>query len=184
MYSLIDGSYFINLWRSYFQRNLVQNEDISGNDPYVPIIQTPAMICLKETEILERNDLFRMISSNKHFRSLRFSVPCFYSTYLMSHLIFDLLDLLSNELFFVQTKIEFWFESQQEEFMKEFKSHLKKNIPQLQKTRTLPVYASFLEPPPFHIEYSMIFDQRFHVLFLKESEECFSIQRVYFSIDL
>jgi hypothetical protein len=185
MYSLIDGSYFINLWKSIWKSDtLVPQNDSSQNDIWTPVILTPAMIYLKETEILERNDIFRILSSHKHFRSLRFSVPAFYSTYLLSHLILDVLDVLSNELFFVQTKIEFWFENQKDEFIQEFQYYLKKNVPFLQKNKILPLYIYFQSFNPYHIEHSVVFDQRFHILFLKETSECFTIQRIYFSIDI
>jgi hypothetical protein len=185
MYSLIRGGYIEKIFQMIWKTEEVDEaQDISGSDPYLPIILCPAMIHLRETEILERNDIFRMISSNKHFRTLRFSIPNFYSIYLLSYFILDILDLLSNELFFVQTKIELWFDSDQEAYMEEFKTHIKKNVLQLQKKRVLPVYANFLKMPAFHIEHSVIFDQRFHVLYIKESTECLSIQRIYFSIDL
>jgi hypothetical protein len=185
MYSPIIGSYFTALWKliwRYEPQPLI--EDCSHNDPYVPIISTPALIYLKETEMMERNEIFKIISSNKHFRILRFLVPNFYSHYLLSHFIIDVLDLLSNELFFVQTKIEFWFESEKEEYIQEFQSCLKKNIMHLQKNKILPIYINFKLNPPFHIEHSVVFDQRFHILFLKETDDCFSIQRIYFSIDV
>ena len=166
--------------------NELKSIDVSSGDiTYVPTILIPFDLFLRESEIWERPDVLRFISMNKDYRTVRWIVPKYYSIYLLCHLIFDILDILSNELFFVQTKIDFCFEEQfKMYFIHEFKNYIKMNIPFIQKNKVLPIYVKFIQEPSFHIEYTICFDQRFHVLFLKESENGLSIQRIHFGIDL
>jgi hypothetical protein len=148
------------------------------------IILTPKIIFLREHEIYTREDIFQILFQNKEYDDIKFIVPKYYSNYLLSNLIFDILDILSNELFLLQTKMEFIFDPTSKIFMDEFKDNLRKNVSFLQKNKILPIYVKFLEIPSYHIQYSVSFDRRFHILFLKESEDRFSIQRLYFSIEL
>jgi len=139
---------------------------------------------LSISEILERSDVLSILSKHKDSHVLKIVVPSYYSSYLFCHIIFDILDILSNELFFVQTQIEFVFENNKEIFIDEFKDYIRKNIPFLQRNKVLPVYSKFLVDPSFHIDYVITLEQRFHILFIKEMEKCFMIQRIFFLIDL
>jgi hypothetical protein len=97
----------------------------------------------------------------------------------------DILDILSNELFLIQTKIEFIMEKEfKNYFIKELKTHIKNNIPFIQKNKILPIYAKFIETPDYHVEYMVSFIQRFHILLIKEVEDSLTIQRIHFTIDL
>jgi hypothetical protein len=160
--------------------------DISdnSNDIHVPILLQNVYF-LKESDMLERHEIIQILSENKIYRMLYIKVPRYYSFYLFCHLIFDILDILSNELFFVQTQIHLSIDKEiQNDLIQEFKDHIKKNIPFLQRHRILPIYIKFLQDPSYQIDYNITFDKRFHILFIKESEESLSIQRLHFSIDL
>ena len=148
-------------------------------------ITIPIDIFLRETETRERDDVLKLLSNNSDYDTIRLFVPKYYSIYLLCHLVFDLLDILSNELLYLQTKIVLIFDEQNKLFfINEFKDYIKQNIPFIQKNKILPIYAKFIAEPDYHIEYTVLFKERFHILFLKESEDSFSIQRIYFSIDL
>lgn len=171
---------------NYFSSSTQITYDISGTDEYVPTILTPLNIFLKESENMIRQDICDIIQQNKDFRTICFIIPRYYSSYLLCHIIFDILDVLSNELFYVQTKIVFRFDSSEQKisFIDEFKRYIKSNILFIQKNKILPIYAKFINSPSYHVEYTVNFEQRFHILFLKEVEDSFSIQRLHFSIDL
>jgi hypothetical protein len=98
----------------------------------------------------------------------------------------DMLDLLSNECLQSQTKFEFIFEDlgKKSEFMKEIKVFLKSKVSIIQRKKMIPIYSNFLEPPSFQIEYCVLSDHRFNVLYIKENNNGFFIQRIYFSIDI
>lgn len=152
---------------------------------YETVIITPLDIVLRECELCSRQEIFKFLIENREYKTIRFIIPKYYCIYLLCHFIFDILDILSNELFHSQTKIIFYFDPQHKLFfIDEFKSYIKSNIPAIQKNKILPIYIKFLEKPSYHLEYNVHFDQRFHILFLKESQEDISIQRLHFSIDL
>jgi hypothetical protein len=166
------------------------NQDIeidTSHNPviYETIIVTPLDIVLREMDMCSRQEIFEFLIQNREYKTIRFIITKYYSIYLLCHFIFDILDILSNELFHLQTKIIFCFDPQHKlVFIEEFKGYIKSNIPSIQKNKILPIYIKFLENPSYHLEYNVHFDQRFHILFLKESEDDFSIQRLHFSIDL
>ena len=156
-----------------------------GSVIYENIIPTPLDVPLRELEMSCRQEIFEFLVKNKEYKSIRFIIPKYYSIYLLCHLLFDILDILSNELFHLQTSIVFCFDPQQKLFfIDELKIYIKNNIPFIQKNRILPIYIKFINNPPYHIEYTVNFEQRFHILFLKESEDDLSIQRLHFSIDI
>lgn len=159
--------------------------DVSSDEDYTPRIRAPLMIFLKESETNSRENILDIINKHKHYFTIRFIIPRYYSVYLLCHLVLDILDILSNELFFVQIKIELEMEQDFKiHFIDEIKNHIKNNIPFIQKNKILPIYAKFIEHPPYHVEYMVSFVQRFHILLLKENQNNFSIERLYFSIDL
>jgi hypothetical protein len=160
-------------------------EEGSYSNKIIPHILTPFNVFMKEFDIYTRQQLLQLLTDNKDFRSIRFIIPKYYPHYILCAILLDVLDILSNDLFHVQTKIIFYFEDQQKIFfIQEFKKYLKSNIHIIQKNKVLPIYAKFSESPSYQIEYTMIFDQKFHILFVKELEDNLSIQRIYFSIDL
>ncbi len=135
--------------------------------------------------VMEKSEIYKLVSDNKHFCILRFQISPFYSSYLFCYWILDLMDILSNELFFVESKIEIYPDPESHSvYMKEFKDFIRKNIPSLQRNKILPIYAKFLIDPDFHIEYSVNFGTRFHILFIKENLDHLIIQRIHFNIDL
>jgi hypothetical protein len=149
------------------------------------------MFYLNESKIQERSEIYQLISSNKHFRTLKFVVSSVYSPYLLCVWIFDLLDILSNELFFSENQVEFQFDNLQKswsdakmDFISEFKTYIRRNIPFLQKNRVLPIYIKFLVDPEYHIDYCITLNSRFHILFIKEDIDSIKIQRINFGIDL
>lgn len=181
---------------------------------YETIILNPLDIVLRESEMTSRQEIFEFLMKNREYKTIRFIITKYYSTYLLCHFVFDILDILSNELFHLQTKIILYFEpqkitidskqmgGQKKYFIEEFKEYIKNNIPFIRKSKILPVYIKFIETSSYHLscvdsslrtpmesnvirlEYNVYFEQRFHILFLKESEDDFSIQRLHFSIDL
>lgn len=152
---------------------------------YETIIITPLDVVLRESEMGSRQEVFEFLIQNREYKTIRFIITKYYSIYLLCHFIFDILDILSNELFHLQTKIVFCFDPQHKLFfIEEFKGHIKSHMLSIQKNKILPIYIKFLEKPSYHLEYNVHFDQRFHILFLKESQEEFIIQRIHFSIDL
>jgi hypothetical protein len=174
------------LWNS----NVEEPQDISENFIVHPTIST-AMFYLTESKIQERSEIYQLISSNRHFRTLKFLVSSFYSPYLLCVWILDLLDILSNELFFSENQIEFHFDVSDRawsiakiDFISEFKTYIRRNIPFLQRNRVLPVYIKFLVEPDFHIDYCITLNSRFHILFIKVDIDCIRIQRINFGIDL
>jgi len=183
-------SYMRSYLYPYSDKEYVHITDISSQTTDVrytlsPITYEMVNIVLRESELCSRQEIFEFLIRNKEYKTIRFIIPKYYCIYLLCHFIFDILDILSNELFHLQTKIIFYFDSQSKLFfMDEFKSYIKSNIPSIQKNKILPIYIKFLEKPSYHLEYNVHFDQRFHILFLKESEEDISIQRLHFSIDL
>lgn len=177
------------LW-SYTGQVQMELDSSENSPPIHPTIST-AMFYLNESKIQERNEIYQLISSNRHFRTLKFVVSSFYSPYLLCVWIFDLLDILSNELFFSDNQVEFCYDTSQKnwsesknEFILEFKSYIRRNIPFLQRNRVLPVYIKFLHDPDFHIDYCITLNSRFHILFIKEDMDCIKIQRINFGIDL
>jgi hypothetical protein len=157
--------------------------DLSEN--YTPIILTPMVIFINESEIHTRENIFNILHTHRSHFSIRFILPKYYSSYLLCHLFMDILDILSNELFLIQTKIEFIMEKEfKNYFIKELKTHIKNNIPFIQKNKILPIYAKFIETPDYHVEYMVSFIQRFHILLIKEVEDSLTIQRIHFTIDL
>ena len=163
--------------------NITSNLEVSTSkdNPFLGIYNH----FLLETEMLERSDVLKILSQNKNYQILQISIPKYYSSYLFCQIVFDILDILSNELFFVQTQIQFVFDTETKDlFIEEYKEYIRKNIPFLQRNRVLPVYIKFYKNPSFHIDYTITLDQRFHILFMKENEETISIQRIYFLIDL
>jgi hypothetical protein len=152
---------------------------------YETVIVTPLDVVLRESELSTRKEIFEFLMKNKGYKTIRFFVSNYYSIYLLCYFIFDILDILSNELFHLQTKIVFCLDPRQRPFFtEEFKKYIKGNVSLIQKNKILPLYIKFIDQPSYHLEYSVHFDQRFHILFLKESEDDFSIQRLHFSIDL
>ncbi len=152
---------------------------------YETVILHPLEIILRESELNTRQEIFEFLMKNKGYKTIRFFVSNYYSIYLLCYFIFDILDVLSNELFYLQTKIVFCLDRHQRPFfIDEFQKYIKGNISLIQKNKILPLYIKFIDQPSYHLEYSVHFEQRFHILFLKESEDEFSIQRLYFSIDL
>lgn len=159
-------------------------EEVSSSE-YV-IMSPPAFFYLKESDMMERADIYKILSQNKHFRVLRFLVCKNYSCYLFCYWILDLMDILSNELFFLESRVEIFFDQQfsQSELINELKTFLRKKIPYLQHNKVLPIYAKFLVDPDVHIEYSITFGTRFHILFIKEEIDHLLIQRLHFHIDI
>ena len=68
----------------------------------------PSLFYLKD--MMEKADIYKIISDNKHFSVIRFTVSPNYGSYLLCYWILDLMDILSNELFFVESKIEIYCE--------------------------------------------------------------------------
>lgn len=146
-------------------------------------VMHPALFYINE--MMERQDIYKIVSDHKHFSTLRFIVPPSYSSFLLCYWIFDLMDILSNELFFVESKIEIFIdESVHGQYINEFKDFIRKNIPTLQRNKILPIYAKFMIAPDFHIEHAVTFRTRFHILFLKEDLDHLLIQRLHFNIEL
>lgn len=164
--------------------------DISNNliqdleDPTVSfMIMHPALFHIEK--IMEKQEIYKILSDHKHFGILRFVFHPEYSSYLFCYWILDILDILSNELFFFQSKIEIYVdEISYGHYMKEFKDFLRRSMHYLNRNKILPIYAKFLVDPGFHVEYAITFGTRFHVLFIKENLDHLSIQRIHFNIDI
>jgi hypothetical protein len=171
-----------------YNNKYIQDDDHVNNSPeifYEPVILNPLDVGLRESEMNSRQEIFEFLFKNKGYKTIRFLISNYYSIYSLCYFIFDILDILSNDLFHLQTKIVFCMDTRQRPFfIEEFKSYIKGNLSLIQKNKILPLYIKFLENPPYHLEHSVHFDQRFHILFLKETEDEFSIQRLHFSIDL
>lgn len=144
---------------------------------------TPALFYIDQ--IMERIEIYKILSQHKNFNVLRFIFSSNYSSHLFCYWIMDLLDILSNELFFVESKIEIYVDQLSYSiYISEFKDFIRRSISFLQRHKILPIYAKFIMDPDFHIENSVIFGTRFHILFLKEDLDHISIQRLHFNIDL
>jgi hypothetical protein len=177
-------------WNSqtYLQFKIEQNtNDISENELDIqPTRIIPLVIQINETNILQRNELYQLINKNKEYFTIKFYIQRYFSIYLLCYLVFDLLDLLSNEFSKLQTKFEFIFEDleRKEEFISELQVFLKSKMMIIQNKKIAPIYSNFLQTPNFQINYCMITDHKFNILFLKETTDQFFIQRIYFSIDI
>ena len=90
--------------------NITSNSEVSTSkdNPFLGIYNH----FLLETEMLERSDVLKILSQNKNYQILQISIPKYYSSYLFCQIVFDILDILSNELFFVQTQIQFVFDTE------------------------------------------------------------------------
>lgn len=171
-----------DLERKCLEQNYTEEEQTS----FIPKLLTPLVIHIDERVLLERSDLYKMMIQNKDYFVIKFYIHQYYSNYLLCYLMLDIIDLLSNDCSQIQTKFEFIFENQQNknEFVKELKVFLKSNVFYLNKKKIIPIYSKFLEPFSMDIEYCLVSNHQFNVLYLKENEDSFFIQRIYFSIDL
>lgn len=179
MYQYLSAS--ISRWIEYIWTVKVESNNTLSSRPTNTIYHH----FLLETQILERSEILDLISKYREFQVLQIIVPKYYSSYLFSQIVFDILDILSNELFFVQTQIKFVFDNETKDlFMDELKENIRKNIPFLQRHKVLPVYCKFLTQPDYHVDYTITLEQRFHILFMKEEYNHLLLQRIYFLIDL
>jgi hypothetical protein len=199
MKSIWSIQYWVDmLWYGYMNRDdrfrLVEDiltkesEETETNkeDGYSPYQLNPLIVHINEKEIYERNKLYDLLMKNKDYFVIRFYIHRYYSNYLLSYFVLDLLDLLSNEGNQIQTKFEFVFEwnDKKKDFINEFKMFLKNKTLMIQSKKFIPIYSNFLEPVSFPMEYSILSNHQFNVLFVKETIESFFIQRIYFSIDI
>jgi len=183
-------SYLYNMFRG-ITNYLVPNADIlsshstlyAGNQDYQNRYVSPELFYIDK--MMEKTEIYKILSDHKNFSVLRFIFSSNYSSYLFCYWIMDLLDILSKELFFIECKIEIFVDQiSYSVYISEFKDFLRRNIPYLQRHKILPIYAKFILDPDFHIENSVVFGTRFHILLLKEDLDHLSIQRLYFNIDL
>jgi hypothetical protein len=160
----------------------IKNSGIDASDS-VWITFEPVLFYIDK--MMERIEIYKILSDHKNFNVIRFVFSPNYSSYLFCYWIMDLLDVLSNELFFVESKIEIYLDQvSYSVYVSEFKDFIRRSIPYLQRHKILPIYAKFILDPDFHIENSVIFGTRFHILFLKENLDHLYIQRLHFNIDL
>jgi hypothetical protein len=178
----------ISVFANSQQVNLIEVDykEPLQKENYIPSLLFPLIVHLDEKNILERKDLHKILETNKDYRIVKFFVPNYFSNYLLCYFLFDILDLLSNELHQIQTRYEFEFENKEKKlaFVDELKMFLKLKAQNIQKKKIIPIYSKFIEPPSFQIDYNVILDHKFHILFIKELDENISIQRIYFSIDV
>jgi hypothetical protein len=183
------------LWYGYnlSDKNIIQkisNESENESKNNHPIIQNfqshSKIIHLDEHSLFSRQELFDLIMKSKDHLNMKFFIHKYHSNYLLCYFLFDLLDLLSNECSEIQTNFEFILETnnKKQEFIKEIKLFLKSRLVEINKKKIIPIYSKFLEPFSLEIEYCLISNHKFNVLYLKESEQSLFIQRIYFSIDL
>ena len=130
-----------------------QTSEGTGLISYETVILFPLDVVLRESELNTRQEIFEFLMKNKGYKTIRFFVSNYYSIYLLCYFIFDILDILSNELFHLQTKIVFCLDQRERPFFAdEFKKYIKGNISLIQKNKILPLYVKFLENPPYHWE--------------------------------
>jgi hypothetical protein len=183
------NSLFELLWYGYYYlsktHTITTKDIISSPDEYF-FKQSNTIIHLDETSLYTREELMHLIVRWKEEVKLKFYIHTYHSNYLLCYFLLDLLDLLSNECKDIQPNFELIFENpmKKDDFIKEIKLFLKSRLVEINKKKIIPIYSKFIEPFSLDMEYSLISNHQFNIIYIKELENGLSIQRIYFLIDL